>query len=142
MYMVTVELDDRDPAAELTDHLFAVLDHLRPAVALSPRGWLTVIVRVGATSARQAILVGGSAVEQATGREVVHLSATVAAEFEARFEWSTYNPVVSETEAARLLGVDAAVVEQRVHQGQLRGTKVGDGYAISRAAVTAAIESR
>lgn len=135
MFMVTVELDDRDPAAELTDHVFTVLDHLRPAVALSPRGWMTVITRVAARSARQAVLIGASAVEQATGRQVVHLSAMVAAEFEARSEWATYNPVVSHAEAARLLGVEPAVVEHRVHRGLLHGTMIGETYAINRAAV-------
>ena len=116
------------------DSLVAVLADYHGALT-SPRiGETQIILTYPADNALQAVQTA-SAVAALHGIEVEALKVETTERFDRLAEEIVVPPLVGVTEAAQILGVSPQAVRYRLASGSLQGMRVGDSWAIPRAAV-------
>jgi excisionase family DNA binding protein len=105
-------------------------------LAPAPQGGMQVTLTVPAVSLRQAIATGLTIVE-AAGLTPTSLDALTSQAYDRR-SIATAPDTVGVPEAARLLGVSANAVRQRIQTGSLPARRVGRDWQIPRPALTEA----
>ena len=141
-YNARVELDacfptDRDEADALVDRLMDEVEVYGGTVAQTHRGRVELIITVPAHSMRQAIATALAVSTAAGYPEPFALEVLPTVEYHRRVDDAPVPPLLSVTQAAELLGVTRARVQQLIDGGQLAAVKVGEQWAVVRAAAAA-----
>lgn len=134
LHNARIELRARD-ITPMADDLIDALTGYSPAIGLSERGWVEVIISVPATDLRQAFTTATALVAQATPLEQLVVEVMTTDEFDARLGLDPVPELVSVTEAADILGVTRQAVLQRLDAGTLPGRRVGNAWVVQRAAL-------
>nr|WP_297429782.1 helix-turn-helix domain-containing protein [uncultured Actinotalea sp.] len=137
-YNVRVELDTRE---DIDAQLLDAFAPYHPATGRGPRGHVEVHLTVPAEDFVQLMQTTVAITARAVGAPVLAVEMLPTAEFDRRLGLEPVPELLSVTEAARLLGVSRQAVLQRVESGSLPATRVGNAWAIQRAAVESTVRA-
>lgn len=130
-YNATIELETRDDST-LPDSLIDALPGYGPAVGRSERGWVVLHITFPATDLRQAFTTAMALVGSATDVPVLAVEVLPTAEFDARNGIAPTPETLGVPEVAKMLGVTAQAVRQRISSGSLPATRAGRDWRIQR----------
>jgi len=135
-YNARIELDSRDFDEFAVDVLTDVVDEFSGTVARAVHGGrVELLFTVPADTLRMAAITAMS-VALTTGHQIYAAEVLPTDEFHRRIDAVRVPELVSVPEAAEMLAVSRQAVLAQVQSGKLPATKVGDTWAIPRAAVT------
>lgn len=128
-YSAIVEVDGKVDDVDVDD----LMDQLEPhhgTVGQSDRGYPFALITLPANSLQQASAAAATIVSTAFGLEAIAIVAMTTEEFDRREDWVDVPDLVGVTEAAEILGVSRQRIQERISDGSIQATKVGNGWAI------------
>ena len=134
-FNVHLELDLRDPEEKYSIELHDQLTSYGPSVGSSPRGYLSVRLTFPADGLLQATTTAVTVVERLSGLTAIACTAMSQEEFDAREGTVPLPDLIGVTEAAAMLGLSRARVNQMIGEGKLQSVRVGNSNALVLAQV-------
>ncbi|MSZ76799.1 MAG: excisionase family DNA-binding protein [Actinobacteria bacterium] len=135
-YTAAIEVAKNDTlTTDQIDHIIDQLEDYHPSISTSPRGWLAARITLPGETLAQATKTAITLIEAAYGAPAITCEIMTETEADAREGWDTIPELISVSEAAELLGITRQAVTLRIQNHTLPATKIGNGWAIPRAAL-------
>jgi excisionase family DNA binding protein len=133
LYNLALELDAGSDAAEgsLGDRLLDQFADFHPVVTASSLHRTELILSIAAEHLWQALAISRAL---ASDLRVTRVVVESSADFDRRRD-AEIPPLLSVTEAAKMLGITRAAVQQRIDKGALPATRVGSNWVIPANAI-------